>query len=322
MTEPQLVLGAMLFGTRIPERDSFTLLDRFVEQGGVWIDTANCYTFWLSDSGFGGQSETVLGNWLAARPGMRDRVRIATKVGAEPLIAGAWPSSAEGLAPAVIHSGLAGSLERLRTDRVDLLWAHKEDRATAIEVAAEAMAAEVMAGAALRIGASNHPAWRVERACAHARQLGLPMFDSLQLRESYLHPRPDAPVPGEDHPFGMLTLDGRDYAIDAGLEVWAYTSLLGGSYDREDRPFADVYHHPGTTVRLAALTRVATELDVPRSQVVLAWLVGGSPSITPILGGSTIPQLDSALAGARLVLSSEHRAILDAAGTGAGSLTQ
>lgn len=71
-----IVLGAMLMGTRIAERESFAMLDRFVERGGRWIDTANNYAFWQDPSGLGGQSERMIGRWLAARPGMRERVLI------------------------------------------------------------------------------------------------------------------------------------------------------------------------------------------------------------------------------------------------------
>ena len=81
-------LGAMSFGNRIDEGTSFTLLDRFVDAGGVWIDTADCYAFWESPTGHGGTSEELLGRWLAARPGMRDRVKLSTKFGAEPGTAG------------------------------------------------------------------------------------------------------------------------------------------------------------------------------------------------------------------------------------------
>ena len=84
MTELPAVLGAMFFGTSSDERTSFALLDRYVEAGGTVIDTANCYAFWASETGAGGQSEALLGRWLAANPGLRERLTIATKVGAEP----------------------------------------------------------------------------------------------------------------------------------------------------------------------------------------------------------------------------------------------
>jgi aryl-alcohol dehydrogenase-like predicted oxidoreductase len=81
-----IVLGAMEFGTRIGEAESFAILDRFVERGGVWIDTANNYCFWPHPSGFGGQSEETIGRWLKARPGVQ--VLISTKMGAQPTDAG------------------------------------------------------------------------------------------------------------------------------------------------------------------------------------------------------------------------------------------
>jgi aryl-alcohol dehydrogenase-like predicted oxidoreductase len=133
MTTSRLVLGAMMFGTTIDETTSFALLDRFVEAGGEWIDTADCYAFWASDSGFGGDSEELLGRWLAARPGVRDRVKIATKFGAEPRVAGDWPASRTGLGRTAIRSQFEGSLRRLGTDYIDLAWAHMEDRSVPIE---------------------------------------------------------------------------------------------------------------------------------------------------------------------------------------------
>ena len=84
MATSDLVLGTMYFGTRTDEATSFALLDRFVEAGGTTIDTANCYAFWQSDTGAGGQSEALIGRWLAANPGLRDDLVLATKVGQEP----------------------------------------------------------------------------------------------------------------------------------------------------------------------------------------------------------------------------------------------
>ncbi len=86
MTRPDIVLGTMYLGTRVNEATSMALLDRFVDQGGVWLDTANCYAFWADPSGVGGQSETVIGRWLADRPGRRERVRISTKVRQQPTV--------------------------------------------------------------------------------------------------------------------------------------------------------------------------------------------------------------------------------------------
>jgi aryl-alcohol dehydrogenase-like predicted oxidoreductase len=306
-TQSPLVLGAMMFGTRIDEDTSFAILDRFVERGGVWIDTADCYAFWASESGLGGDSERLLGRWLAARPGVRERVKIATKLGAEPPEPGAWPARREGLSARAVRDAFSGSLERLGIDRVDLLWIHQEDRSVPIEETVDALAGL----AADRVGASNHPAWRIERARAHALSTGAKPFDALQLNATYLRPRPGTLPSGVEHRFGVLSDEQRDYATEHDIELWAYTPLLSGAYDNPGKKIPEVYDHPGDTARLAALDAVATDVGATRGQVVLAWLL--SQDIRPMLGGSRVGQLDEALDGVALKLPAEHLERLDAA---------
>ena len=304
-TQSPLVLGAMMFGTRIDETTSFALLDRFVERGGVWIDTADCYSFWASHTGLGGDSERLLGRWLAARPGVRDRVLIATKLGAEPVEPGSWPQRREGLSAGAVRAAFAGSLDRLGIDRVDLLWLHQEDRSVSIEETVGALAGL----AADRFGVSNHPAWLVERGRAHARAIGVPPFDALQLSASYLRPRPGTLPPGVAHRFGMLSDEQADYATENGMDLWAYTPLLSGAYDNPEKQIPEVYDHPGNTARLAQLDAVAAETGAARGQVVLAWLL--SRGIRPMLGGSKLDQLDSAFDGVDLKLTPEQLHRLD-----------
>lgn len=318
MTDLPLALGTMYFGTRLDERDAFAQLDRFVERGGVWLDTANCYSFWADPSGHGGQSEQVIGRWLRANPGSAAQVRISTKVGVEPTEDGE-----EGLAPEVVRAGAQQSLERLGVDHVDLYWAHGEDRDTPMSSIVETFGGLVADGTARRIGLSNHPAWRVQHALDLAAQQQLEPFTALQLRDSYLSPRPDQLPEGQYHPFGMVSDDTRDFVrshrrgladIPAGeMDLWVYTPLLLGAYDRDDREFTPAYDHPGTTRRLTALREVAAEHGVPLSQVVLAWLVGGDLPTRPIVGGSRLEHLDSAIDGALLQLTDEQRTRLDEA---------
>jgi aryl-alcohol dehydrogenase-like predicted oxidoreductase len=292
-----LVLGTMYFGTRTDEETSFALLDRFVAAGGRILDTANCYSFWSSPTGHGAQSEALLGRWLAANPGLRDELVIATKVGVEPRDDG----GIEGLSAAVIERESARSMERLGIDTIDLYWAHGEDRATDLEETVSAFGSLVSAGLVRRLGASNHPTWRVERARAIAVRLGVEPWTALQLTTSYVEPRPGAQVPGKDHRFGFVSDETVDYLDEhPELELWVYSPLVQGSYDRADRPFPEAYDHPGTTERLAALSREAARLGVPRSQVVLAWLA--ARGWKPIVGVSSVEQLDSALASAALAV--------------------
>ncbi|GHH78896.1 aldo/keto reductase [Promicromonospora soli] len=297
----RLVLGAMMFGTAVDEPTSFAVLDRFVDAGGRWIDTADCYAFWASESGYGGQSEELLGRWLAARPGMRDRILLSTKFGAEPRDAAGWPASRTGLSAAAIREQITGSLRRLGTDRVDLVWAHMEDRSVPIEETADACAALVSDGVAARAGTSNHPAWRVERARRHAVAQGKEPVSVVQHAYSYLQPRPGT-LTG-NHRFGWLSDDLVDLAAVEGLDVWAYTPLLSGAYDNPAKPIPEVFDHPGSTQRLAVLDDVAAQVGASRGQVVLAWLT--ARGIRPMLGGSKVNQLDAAVAALALEVPAE-----------------
>jgi aryl-alcohol dehydrogenase-like predicted oxidoreductase len=300
----------MYFGTRTDERTSVDILDRYVDAGGTMIDTSDNYSFWSDPSGFGGQSEAVIGRWLAARPGMRDRVHLSTKVGAQPLVPGGYPDNLEGLSAATIKDAVQRSLRQLGIDHLDLYWAHVEDRSVPVEETMDAFGSLVADGVVGRVGCSNWPTWRVEQS-RHAAH-GWPGFTVLQLMHSYLRPRPGAPVDYQSQRFGWVTDETLDYATSVGLDIWAYSPLLKGGYVHADR-LGEAYDHVGNTRRLAVLDEVAAELQATRNQVVLAWLAGGPAPITPMVGCSSVAQLDEALAGLRLTLSAEQRVRLDAA---------
>lgn len=308
ITGPQVVLGTMDFGTRVAPDHAFAVLDSFVAGGGVWLDTANCYSFWNDPGGVGGASEHVIGAWLRARPGVRDTVRIATKVRHNPLVAHA-PETAEGLSARAVHDGVEGSLSRLGVDHVDLLWAHAEDRGVPLEETVGAFGELAAKGVAVRVGAANHAAWRVERGRALARERGVEPWSALQLRHSLVQPRPLTPLAEGGH--RLLTADDLDLARSEGLSVWSYSSLMWGSYVRADKPLPSTYDHPGTARVLAALDDAAGELSATRNQVVLAWLM--HQGIDPIVGASRVGQVEEALAAHRLRLGDEHMARFAAA---------
>jgi aryl-alcohol dehydrogenase-like predicted oxidoreductase len=314
MDVSRLVLGTMYLGTRTDERTSRALLDRFLDAGGRTIDTANCYAFWVDPSGHGGASERVIGRWLAAEPSRRDRVELATKVGVEPRdVPRADGLEVEGLSADVVRSGCEQSLRRLGVDVIDLYWAHGEDRGTPLEETVEAFGALVESGVVRRLGVSNHPTWRVERGRALARERGLEPWTALQLTTSYVHPRPGVAVEGKDHRFGFVTDETLDYVAEhPDVELWAYSPLVQGAYDRADRPFPEAYDHPGTIRRLAVLDDVAAAHGVARSVVVLAWLLASRPEVRPILGVSSLEQLESALRVADVDLTADELGALDA----------
>ncbi|MEU0279369.1 MULTISPECIES: aldo/keto reductase [unclassified Streptomyces] len=303
-TDPQIVLGTMDFGTLVDRDRAFAVLDSFVAAGGVWLDTANAYSFWADPSGVGGASERLIGAWLRARPGARDAVRIATKVRQNPLVPHSWPDSAEGLSARAIHAGVKESLGRLGVDHLDLLWAHAEDRSVPLEETVGALGELVAQGTTLRVGAANHAAWRVERARSLARQRHVEPLTALQLRHSLVQPRPLTPLAESAH--RMLTADDLDLARSEGLAVWSYTSLMWGSYVRADKPLPRTYDHPGTTRVLAVLDDIAGELSATRNQTVLAWLM--RQGIDPIVGVSRVEQIEEALGARHVRLGDEHLA--------------
>lgn len=316
-TVSALALGAMLFGTQTDEATAFAILDRFVEAGGSLIDTADNYAHWVPD-GVGGESETVLGRWLADR-GARDRVVISSKVGAQPTVPGtSWLETGEGLSAAAIEAAVEGSLRRLGTDRVDVYWAHVEDRTVPLEETVDAFASLVEKGTVGVVGASNHALWRVERARSIARADDRPGFTCLQLRHSYVRPRMD--VTGPDvHAFGNVGAETLDYVrSEPDMSLWAYGPLMRGAYARPEQRVHPAHHpaydHPGTPARLAVLREVAAEIGATPNQVVLAWLMGGDPPVIPIVGVSSVAQLDEMLAAADLELDDALRRRLDEAG--------
>ncbi|MEV6283934.1 aldo/keto reductase [Kribbella sp. NPDC051770] len=312
MNTPMMALGAMYFGTTVDERTAFAILDRYAELGGALIDTSDNYSFWTSETGFGGQSEAVLGRWLAANPGVP--VRLSTKVGAQPTRVRGFPEHLEGLREDVVRGAMAGSLERLGVDGVDLYWAHVEDPSVPVEELVATFGGLVREGLAARWGVSNHPSWLVERIRAAAERAGLPQPVGYQERYSYLQPAGGMDVEGQPIALGMLSPDGLDFLRrNPSFEGWVYTATLRGRYDRDDRPLEIEYQHPGTERRLAALRRVADARGLRAGQVVLAWLTSGRPALTPIVGVSSVEQLEEAVEGVSTVLTADELAVLDGA---------
>lgn len=309
-----LSLGAMLFGTATEEPTSFALLDRYVEAGGSFVDTSNNYAFWVNGTQ-GGESEELLGRWRRSR-GIGDEVVIATKVGGRPLAPSTtFSKNIEGLSAKVIRASAERSRERLGVERLDLLYAHVEDRTVPLEETVEAFAALVAEGTVGLIGVSNQWAWRVERARNIAATAGLPGYEVLQYHHTYLRQRTDRPtLRSPDGQLGVVGGDLLSYLrAEPGLTLVAYSPLLGGAYVRADKPLATEHDHAGTPVRLAALQQVASETGATANQVVLAWLMGGDVPMIPLVGASSVAQLDESLAAVELELTPDQRAALDAA---------
>ena len=296
-TVSALCLGTMFFGTTVDEKTAYAVLDRYYDAGGRFFDTANNYAVWI-DGGEGGESEALLGRWMRER-GNRDDIFLATKVGG-------W--HAEGLGAAAIARGIEGSLERLGTDRVDLYYAHVEDRSVPQEETVGAFGELVTAGKARYVGCSNAPAWRIERARGIARAgVGAP-YCCVQQRHSYLLPRPGTDL-GRQLASSPELLD---YCADQGVGLLAYSVLLGGAYTRDDRPLPDGYAGADADARLAVLREVAEETGATPNQVVLAWLLRGTPPVIPLIGASSEEQLAENLGALEVELSAQQLERLDA----------
>jgi aryl-alcohol dehydrogenase-like predicted oxidoreductase len=310
-----LSLGAMHFGTATDEATAFAILDRYVAAGGTFIDTADNYAFW-ANGGQGGESEELLGRWRRSR-GVGDEIVIATKLGARPLAPGtSYIDNAEGLSARVIRESAERSRDRLGLPRLDLLYAHIEDPAVPLAETVEAFAGLVAEGTVGLLGVSNHWAWRVERARNLAAAAGLPGYEVLQYYYSYLRPRTDRPGQlSPDGDIGAVSGDVLSY-LRAGpqLTLVAYSPLLQGAYVRPDRPLGPQFDYPGLPARLTALREVARDAGATVNQVVLAWLIGGQIPVIPLVGASSVAQLEESLAAVDLKLTAEQRTRLDTAG--------
>jgi aryl-alcohol dehydrogenase-like predicted oxidoreductase len=290
----ELCLGTMYFGYRTDEATAFAILDRFSEAGGTFLDTANCYGQWHGDAG---QSERVIGRWLRSR-GKQDQMVIASKVGARTTVPGDPDSRHwQGLPGRVIKQDAETSLRNLGVDRLDLYYAHIDDRETPLAETVEALADLAEAGKAGLLGASNTATWRIERARGLALSAGRPGYSCVQQEGSYLLPQPDP------HQVSVVTEELRDYVVTEQLTLLAYSPLVAGAYARRDQPIRRMYDHPTNAARLAVLDKTAAGLGVTANQVVLAWMLAlNDPPVIPIPGASSVEQLDEILAATELTL--------------------
>ena len=311
-----LSLGAMRFGTTTDEATSFAILDRYVAAGGNFIDTSNNYLFYVNGTQ-GGESEGLLGRWRASR-GVGEEIVIATKVGARPVAPAAdFDTPREGLSRAAIREGSERSRERLGVERIDLYYAHVPDQTgVPLDEQVAAFGELVADGTVGLVGLSNHWAWQLERARGLAAVAGTARADVLQYHHTYLRMRTDIPDLRFSRDGEIGVADGSILSYlrsHPGMTLVAYTPLLDGAYTRPDRELDRAYDHPGTPARLEALDQVVRETGATANQVVLAWLMSGELPVVPLIGASSVAQLDESLAAVDLQLSAEHRQLLDAA---------
>jgi aryl-alcohol dehydrogenase-like predicted oxidoreductase len=292
-----LCFGGNVFGWTIDEATSFTLLDAFTAAGFDFIDTADNYSEWVPGHQ-GGESESVIGNWLAAR-GNRSSVVIATKVGM-------W-TKRKGLTAANIIEGCEASLKRLKSDYIDLYQSHEDDPNTPQDETLEAYGKLVTAGKVRAVGASNFDATRLASSEKIAEEGGFPRYNTLQ---------------------PLYNLVDRDFekslqplCVDEEIGVIPFFSLASGFLTGKYRSMADVEGHQRTRIvkrymtpeNLALLDRldaVAKSKGASMAEVAIAWVKSRPAVVAPIASATSLQQLDGLIKGADLQLTPDDIARL------------
>jgi len=285
-----LCLGGNVFAWTADEQESFALLDVYAAAGGNFVDTADVYSSWVPGHA-GGESETIIGRWMAARSA-RDRTIVATKVGLGPGL--------EGLAQATIRAAAEASLRRLGVDRIDLYYAHKDDPKTPLEETLRAFDTLVREGKVRHVAASNYAAPRLAEALEISAREGLARFVVLQPHYNLVH--------REEYEGALAGV-----CTGASVACVPYFGLAMGFLTGKYRPGVRVqsaradgagkYLNARGERVLAALDEVAGARGVPVAAVSLAWLRGRPGVVAPIASARTVSQLRELLPMATLALT-------------------
>jgi aryl-alcohol dehydrogenase-like predicted oxidoreductase len=293
----RLCLGGNVFGWTADRDTSFAVLDAYVAAGGNFVDTADSY-FWRAPGNSGGESEALIGEWMASR-GNRESVVVATKVGS-------WPER-KGLSAKNIAEAVDDSLRRLRTDHIDLYYAHRDDPDTAQEETADAFDALVRAGKVRAIGASNFAAERLRSALEISTRDGLASYVALQPHYNLME--------REEYENALAPLVESE-----GLACMPYYALAKGFLTGKYRPDTQVdsrrsegalaYLDDRGRAVLAVLDEIAAGHGVPVAAVALAWLAGRPTVTAPIASARTPEQLAALLPMLDLQLTDDELRLL------------
>jgi aryl-alcohol dehydrogenase-like predicted oxidoreductase len=298
-----LAFGGNVFGWTADESTSFKLLDAFVAAGFNLIDTANSYSRWVPGNK-GGESETIIGNWLRQRPGARGKVLIATKVGSE------MGPGESGLSKGYILAEVERSLQRLNTDHIDLYQSHRDAEKTPVDETLEAYGQLVRQGKVRVIGASNFTAARLAESLKSSAAHGYPRYESLQ-PEYNLYSRDEFEGELADlcrkEQIGVIPYFG----LASGFLTGKYRSEADFGKSPRGQRMKDMLNDRGRRI-LAALDKVGREADATPAQVALAWLLAHGVT-APIASATSVEQLSELTRGATLELSRDAVRMLDEA---------
>lgn len=296
ITVSPICFGGNVFGWTADEAQSFRLLDRFVDAGFNFIDTADIYSSWVPGHQ-GGESESIIGKWLK-QAGNRQKVVIATKVG-KPMGEGK-----SGLKSGYIQQAVDASLQRLQTDYIDLYYTHEDDLSTPLEETLQALSGLVKAGKVRSLGASNYTGARLTQAMDAAKKLGVSGFEVLQpgynLYDREEYERDLLPVV-QAHGLAVAPF----YALAAGFLTGKYRSQADADKSVRGARVVESYLNPRGLLILQKLDEVADRYVASPGQVAIAWLLSQPGIVAPIASATTGEQLDELLFAARLKLDKD-----------------
>jgi aryl-alcohol dehydrogenase-like predicted oxidoreductase len=298
-------LGTMNFGPETREEDAFAIMDRALELGINFFDTANVYG-WKKGEGV---TEQILGRWLAQGGGRREKVVLATKVYGE---MGEWPNDSR-LSARHIRAACEGSLRRLKTDHVDLYQMHHVDRDAPWEEIWQAMDLLVQQGKVIYVGSSNFAGWHIARANEAAARRHLLGLVCEQSKYSLIERTIELEVLPACAAYGMGLIPYSPLASGA----LAGSGRRGGQGGRRDGEWGQrelTRHRP----KIEAFEGLCRELGEEPADVALAWLLANPVVTGPIIGPRTREQLDGGLRALELKLNAELLGKLDAIFPGPG----
>lgn len=299
-----LCMGTMQFGWSVNEADTHRILSATLDAGINFIDTADIYSKWVDDNP-GGVSETFIGNWMKKNKITRDQIVLATKVRGE---MGKGPND-EGLSRVHIVNAVEASLRRLQTDYIDLYQSHWTDNDTPIEETMRAFDDLVKQGKVRYVGASNYAAWELTQALWTSDKYDLLRYDSLQPHYNLIH---------RDEFERELHAVCQAYQI----AVIPYSPLAGGFLTgkyRKDVPLPESKRAEGrkramTDKNFALIDEmevIALRHEATISQIALAWMLADPVITSPIIGATSIEQLNENLGALKVKLAEDEIALLD-----------
>jgi aryl-alcohol dehydrogenase-like predicted oxidoreductase len=301
----RLCLGTMNFGPETGEGDAFAIMDRALELGLNFFDTANVYGWKLGE----GVTEQIIGRWFAQGGGRREKVVLATKVYGE---MGKWPNESR-LSALHIRQACEASLRRLQTDHIDLYQMHHVDRDTPWDEIWQAMEILVQQGKVIYVGSSNLAGWHIARACETAARRSFLGLVSEQSKYSLVERTIELEVIPACQAYGLGLIPWSPL----GGGALAGIGRTAGPGSRRGGKWADETRRRHGT-KIDAFVGLCGELGQEPADVALAWVLANPAVTAPIIGPRTIEQLDTAQRAVELVLDKDVLDKLDAIFPGPG----